>query len=267
MAITTYSGLVAALAAGEKIGILKSTVISQTAGRYCSLFRAAGRPGAASNATSGAGNTCDRTTAGAIPWSNPTGGNTAYLGAWQILSTLSSGLELADRLVETSGLDGTVTGAQTVNSVALPSRATGGDGVELWLECYTALGSTAQTTVTASYTDQAGNTGHTATLIGGVPATLTAGQMVPFALVAGDTGVRSVQSVTLGGSTGTAGNFGITLLKRFGAIQTLANSTQSQGWGDTGLPVIQSDACMFPIWLNSSTSTGVISGQLLIAKG
>ena len=42
----------------------------------------------------------------------------------------------------------------------------------------------------------------TATVIGGIPASTVAGNMMQCALQAGDTGVRSVQSVTVAATTG-----------------------------------------------------------------
>ena len=78
---------------------------------------------------------------------------------------------------------------------------------------YTAIGTTA-TTVTIDYTNQAGTSGRvsTATLIGS-NVTSPAGSFLPIPLADGDTGVRSVQSVTLLATTGTAGNMGVVLYR------------------------------------------------------
>lgn len=122
---------------------------------------------------------------------------------------------LVDRLAHQAGLSGTATGAQTTNLPVGPSslRSTTGDGVLAALEIYGQIGNTA-TTVTASYTNQAGTTGHTTPAIHiGASNDRDAGRFIPLPLQEGDTGVRAVASVTLAATTGTAGNFGVTLYK------------------------------------------------------
>ena len=59
----------------------------------------------------------------------------------------------------------------------------------------------AVTTITASYTDNHGNSGRTAT-ISSFPATAAVGSLIPFQLAAGDEGVSAVASITLGTSLG-----------------------------------------------------------------
>jgi len=119
-----------------------------------------------------------------------------------------------DRLSHQGGLNATGTGAQTTNlpTAALP-RYTDGRDVMLGLEIYTQIGSTA-TTVTVSYTNESGTSGRTtpAVVFGGT-GTREVGRFMVFPLQAGDSGVRSVQSVTVAATTGTAGNFGVVLFK------------------------------------------------------
>ena len=119
-----------------------------------------------------------------------------------------------DRLSHQGGLNATGTGAQTTNlpTAALP-RYTNGVDVMLGLEIYTQIGSTA-TTLTVSYTNESGTSGRTApaTVFGGTGAR-EAGRFFILPLQAGDSGIRSVQSVTVAATTGTAGNFGIVLFK------------------------------------------------------
>jgi hypothetical protein len=76
---------------------------------------------------------------------------------------------------------------------------------------HSALGSTA-TTATLNYTNQSGTAGRTSQPIV-VPASTSARGILVFCLQDGDTGVRSVEGLTLAGSTGTAGNFGVLLFK------------------------------------------------------
>lgn len=119
---------------------------------------------------------------------------------------------LADFLVQSGGMSGTVTTEQTTGlpTVAL-SRYTNGDGVMAALIVYASLGSTA-TTATLNYTNQSGTAGRTSQPVV-VPASAAARGISVFCLQDGDTGVRSVEGLTLAGSTGTAGNFGVLLFK------------------------------------------------------
>lgn len=267
MAITTQDGLVSALAAGRTVQFFKSTLTGVNGG-FFTLFRTAGMPGAATAPATAAGQTLSRTSVGAMPIPAPSG--TSYISSYELVATQAACFILADRLVETGALSGIVTTAQTVNSVALPTRATSATDVELWLEIHTAIGATASASVTASYTNQSGTAGRTATLIGGIPATGNqANRSYQLSLQAGDTGVQSVQSVTLGTSTGTAGAFGIVLRRTMimGSIVT-ANFGFNQGYAETDLQILGDDACVELMCLMSGAGTsGTIVANFGVAQG
>lgn len=264
MAITTMDGLVSAIAAAQYYDTYEISMTSKAAGSFQSLWKAGGNPGAGGTPSTGSGDVPTNATAGAIPFSNPSGANTLYLARVEVSSSTVETVTLYDRLVETSGLSGIVTTAQTVNSTAL-TRYTGGIGVGCWLEFYTATGSTAAT-ATVSYTNQNGTSGQSGTAA--IPATTVVGQMIPLTLAAGDYGVKSVQSVTLSISTGTAGNFGITLAYRIASFPlTLANTGVVFDYAGLGLPVIQSNACLAYKVLCSATNTGTILSGLTLAQG
>lgn len=190
---------------------------------------------------------------------------------------------LCDRLNHSGGLDGTVTSAQTTNlPTAALTRYTDGVGVMACVEIYSALGTNAATTATISYTNQAGTSGQTS------PAFSFGGSnnrgdtiiyLIPLA--AGDTGVKSVESITLAASTGTAGNFGITLYKPLLAIPTrqLASGiSTAQLEGDLPVDPILSGASLSPeivdgtaFWLISISGalnfgTHTISGMIELAE-
>ncbi len=264
MAITTQDQLIAAMAAGRNVQFLKTSTTT-TAGAFTSLFRTAGMPGAATAPTAVAGVALDRLSVGALPI--PAASATSYGTSYEATLGGTGTVLLADRLVETGGLSGTVTTAQAVGSVALPARATGATDVELWLEVYTALGGTASPTVTASYTNSAGTTGRTATLVGGLPASAAANRSFQMALQAGDTGVRSVESVTSTTSTGVAGNFGVVLRRTLLSGSAPANQAFVQGYAETDLQIIPDNACLELIVLTGNTSSSVIQGALGIAQG
>jgi hypothetical protein len=92
--------------------------------------------------------------------------------------------------------------------------------------------------------------------------------MFPFNFAAGDTGCRSVQSLTCSASSGTAGDVGITLLRRVATIPLgVANITSKNNIFDLGKPVIYDNACIAIMVLCNATNTGLIQGQLAIAQG
>lgn len=222
-----------------------------------------GYPGGASAPTTVAAPTS--ATAGAIPFTNASGGRQLWL--MQALATAGnpdnlSGVKLYDRLLHIGNLDGTNTGAQTVGGSL--TRNTGGVGNEIWIEIYTAVGTTART-ITASYTNSAGSSGRTtqAVTFGGAAGTVgnDANLLIQLPLQAGDLGVQAVASVTIaGGSTGTAGNFGVVVAHPLGWL-TMGNTNGEAHTdftiGPSGGPrVIDDNACLaFMLLAGSTTET------------
>ena len=239
--------------------------ITSVAGFHYSLLTSVGFPIAGSVPATGAGAAATNTTAGSLKVPSALGaGENLFLGQVSLGMQTIGTLILYDRLWHTSGLNGTLTTAQTVGTGTLPRYATG-DGVELWLEWYTATGSTV-TNVTASFTRQDGTAGQTTTSLA-LPASVPANRMYQLPLPSGSTGVRSVESVTLSASTLTAGNFGVTLLKRLAVIPIqIAGTGQTLDFFQLGkLNLASSTATLPSLWfmiLPSTTTTGVISGQI-----
>lgn len=259
MAITTMDLLVAALP-GQHFFCYRNPQAPKAAGTFLSTWITSGAtlnyPATGATPTSGTGDIPTSATAGALAlFSNPSGGNTLYLGRLSGNTSVNSTVTFYDRLWENSGLVGNILTSQTVNSLALTRPDALGANVELWLEVYTATGVT-QTTVTATYTNQAGTASRTATCI--LNASATAEQMVPFNLQNGDTGVRSVQSLSLTPSTGTAGNFGLVLLRRI--CDVTFNSTYPIAYDTIGLgmPSINSGACLGLIYYSPLSSTPIL---------
>ena len=265
MAISTQDQLVAALAAAKKFGLYKASVTTEGAGTWQSLWTAAGQPAAGAAQGTANGAIPDNTTPGAIPYTNPGGANSGYLAKLSLHGANVGTLILYDRLWHNSGLSGIVTTAQAITQPAL-TRYTDGIGVELWMEVYAAMGATASV-FTASYTNDANTAGRSATY--SMPANaLTQNQMVPFALASGDKGVKSVQSVTLSLSTGTAGNFGLMLLKRIAEIPiNAANSGGVLDFFGLGGAVLPPSSCLFLAQLCSATTSGVVNGSAAFIEG
>lgn len=138
---------------------------------------------------------------------------------------------LIDRLSHMGGLSGTSTSPQTTNlpTAALP-RYTDGTGVMIGVQVYTTMGST-DSVLTISYTNTTPTAGRTAVVLFSA-STPSAGAFYIAGLQGADTGVTSVESATLSLSTGTAGNFGITLFKPLAIIANQVPSHSHKNGGD-----------------------------------
>ena len=266
MAITTRDGLVAAGAAAYSSTFFKAS-ITGVAGFWYSLFRtSAGRPAASTTATpTTTGRTLNRTDPGALTIPSA-GSNTLYALGGQLAGGTIGTLMIADRLEEYGGLSGTTTTAQTLSALTLPSRAGTGDGYQMWLDWYTATGSTA-VTATVSYTNQAGTSGQTSGSVS-IAASTPANRCLPVPFAAGDTGVRAAASVTISATTGTAGSFGVTIRKPLLFLPiTTANVGTVWGYAETLMQTIPTDACLEMLVLCSTTSTGALQGLLNVGQG
>ena len=263
MAITTANQLVTAIAGGQTVYTDKASMVA-IVGTYQSLWTAGIIPAAGGTPAASPGAVPTNATVGAIPYLNPSAASVGYLAGCDLAGANAITLTIYDRLVHTSGMFGNETAVQTVNSTAL-TRYTSGVGVQCWLEVYTALGVTSAS-VSVEYTNQSGVSGRggTATIV----ASATAGTSFPVALAQGDTGVQSVQSCQLSISTGTAGNFGITLgydLTTIGLMNHLVEQTND--YAQIGLPVIQPNACLAYRVLPTLTSTGALLANFLFVQG
>jgi hypothetical protein len=263
MAIQSLDQLLSA-SPGYRLPFMKTTAASQAAGRYHSLRQVAGQPGAGGNPPTGNGEIPIMTTAGGIVFPAPSGTNVNYLAQAVIAGSVQGTLMLYDRLWHNSGLSGSATTAQTWTQASL-TRHSDGLGVEMWMEIYSALGVTS-VTATATYTNNNNVSDRLATTT--IPASTVTGQMIPFALAAGDMGIRSTTQVLLSATTGAAGNFGIVLLKRIADIPL--NATNVAAVMDTftiGMPDINTNAHLCAALLCTGTSTGIIHGTVQIVQG
>lgn len=269
MAITTLDGLIAAMR--PPVGFQKASATSEGAGTWHSLWKVAGFPAAGSNPplfSAGSGYIPTEATSGAIPFVDPT--SNGHLARFGVAGATIGTVILYDRVWACSGFGTVVTTAQNVTTPGTVARDANGDslgaGVELWGEVYTAPGATGATW-TVSYTDQDGNAGASATYTHPANAE-SVGQMFPFLLASGDTGVRAVASFTASVSSGTAGDIGITLLRRVAEIPiTLANVAQVLDGVALGLPRLYANSCLALMVQCSATNTGAMLGSLVTADG
>lgn len=278
MAITTRDQLIDAMGNNSsRLVIDKANIANALAGAYFSLWRATGQPGQGAIPTAAA--TCNNALTGAMNFAQQTAPATSY-GAWSnaVCSNNAVTIEVHDRLMHMGGLVGNVTTAQTVNlnlngvtadnMVERKGDANFSD-VQWWAEWYTDTGATASNaTVAVTYND--GTTGSLTTFAAG--GTVRAGRMTPLnnmipAAAAGKF-IRSIDTVTLSASTGTAGSFGFTATRpRMTMPLLLANKMEAFDWAQLGLPEIFNSSCLSLIELCSTTSTGTVRGGGKIAHG
>lgn len=252
--------------------LYKAAATAQAAGVLHSTFYQAGLPGAATAPSPGIAGAALTTYAGQVPFPTIAASKEVRMAAAEFACAGNVGYVIpADRLWHNSALVMTTTGAQTVNSVALPARdldgAVLGRGVELALEVTTVTGNGApNTSITASYTNSLGVAGKTAT-IASFPATAVAGTLVPFALAAGDVGVQSVQSITLGTSL-VSGAISAVMYRRFpGVALPSANIPTPRGPLDLGPAKWFDNSVPWLIVLPTSTALGQIVGSVTWAQG
>lgn len=268
MAITTLDGIIGGLQA--PLGFLKVGATMEAAGVLHSLFYTSGAPGAAATPSPGMGGAALTSYAGQIPWTNPSSGN-AYLARLAASATQSGALLLFDRLWHNSGITVTTTTSQTINSATWPARdrdgSTNGEQVLVGIEVSTATtNGSAVTNTTMSYTDEGGNSGATAT-ISSFPATAVAGTFVPFQLAAGDRGVRSIQSITLGTSYG-GGAIHLVAYRQIARIElAVANAGMAIDAVTSGMPRFYSDSVPFLLWHPSATTAVNVMGEVIFTHG
>lgn len=231
------------------------------AGRMVSLWRYNGNP--AGGAIPGAAAVPNATTVGGLLQADPGGGREKWALGWSAVPLNVGTLYLYDRLLHNGGLSGTVITAQTVGGTL--TRNTGGIGNQIWVEIYTAVGTTA-TTITASYTNHLGTAGRTtiATVFGGT-GFMEATRVIPLPLADGDRGVQAVASVTVLASTGTAGSFGVTIARPLSIMPLGIVGVGSVRDFIAGLPaIVEADlgACLALAWLPNGTAAPWLFGAL-----
>lgn len=266
MAIDTQDKIAAALSGGQRKDITKVSATSEGAGTWHSLFKIGSIPPAGNNPGSLAGTIPTSTTVGGFVFSNPVSGNT-HLMQMALSGGTVGKVILYDRLWHNSTMSGIVTGTNSLGSPPALTRPdnTGAD-TELWAEFYTAIGATGAT-LSVVYTNQAGTGSRTATYVHPANAE-SVGQMVPLTLQAGDTGVRSVQSYGWSVSTGTAGDFGLVILRRIAEFPLqVANVGNVLDYALLGMPRIYDNACLCLMVLCTATNTGLIQGSLVLGQG
>lgn len=268
----TIDKVVHALASdSDRLVMDKASLASMTAGCYASLWRATGQPGQGAIPTTVA--SCNNSMVGCFTVTPQTAPVKSFIGYFEYASSLSAmTLEVHDRLVHIGGLVGNVATSQTVTGLNMTSISTdnmanriGGSDysdIQWWIEWYTNTGGTAcNATVNVTYNDT--TTGNLTAIA--LAATRPVGfmQSLNGYIPSASSGkyIVGINSVTLSVTTGTAGNFGFTATrKRSSVFAPILNASFSANWADLPIGEIPESACLTPIVLTSTTSTGTARG-------
>lgn len=267
MAITSVDQLIAGMQYPREF--IKAATPTLVAGRPHSLFYLAGAPGAATGSSAGLAGEALTSYAGQLPFSNPASGNT-YLARLTGQATIAGQLVLCDRLWHNSGFSMTSTSAQTVSSTAWPARSadgtSNGEGVLLGVEITTATGS-GTPTITVSYTNQSNSSGKSGTNSVATAASSAIGAFYPIGLAAGDTGVRSVQTLTLS-ATWTSGAMSLVAYRVLARLDlSNANTPNSLDAVTGGMPRMYDNTVPFLLFIPSTTTASNISGHAIWSQG
>ncbi len=269
MAITTLDGALAGMQ--PPVSFYKVIPASgiKAAGIGHSMLLDAGTPGAgAENGTlNGAALT---TLSGQIPFTNPGSGN-SYLARLEVEANQAGTLWLCDRLWHNGGYTITLTSIQSTTFPGLPARSSDGTAngadVQIAMEVGSATGNAAISNTVIGYTNQAGTASRVGTI--SVPASMTTSCFIPFNLQAGDTGVRSVQSMTLNTTyaSGTVNLVAYRILAKVGCM--LPNVGASIDLLTSGFPRLFDNTVPFLVFIPTATSASAlsVSGHLSVSQG
>ena len=263
---------------GFSVPFYKGSTAADAAGYWYCTSKDAGFPGAWSPGTPGInGRVTDgtgiATDAGCIPIKNPAVGANFLTEL-----TLGAGVNhynlFFDCLWVNSGIVVTTTTAQAIVTPTLPARdvngTTNGEGCMIGLLTTTANTNAAIiTNSTVSYTNSAGVAGRTATLVNLVgmciPATAVIGNLVWFSLQAGDTGVRSIENITLGTSLVT-GAVSLLIARDVASIGTSVIYVPStRKLSDPGVR-LYNGTCLLHCINASATSNTFFNGELVVQE-
>lgn len=263
--------------AGRTVQFMKTTTASDAAGYWYCSSKDAGFPGAWNPGTPGInGRVTDGTQSadyGCLPIVNPSIGAN-YLTAVELASSVNHTHDFFDCLWVNSGIAVATTTLQAIASPTLPARdvngQTNGEGCMIGMLVTVAnTNASAISNTTVTYTNSKGVSGRTATLsaIAGsqIPATPVVGTMVWFNLQAGDTGVQSIQGITLGTAL-TAGSVSLMITRDIVTIGTsIPNVSVPKAIPNPGIR-LYNGTCLLHNILTSATTATFISGSLVITE-
>lgn len=262
---------------GYSVPFMKLGTAADAVGFWYCTSKDAGFPGAWAPGTPGInGRVTDGTAAGdagCIPIKNPAVGAN-FLTELIMGSSINHSNLFFDVLWVNSGINVTTTTAQAIVTPTLPARdvngATNGEGCMIGLLFVAAATNAAAiANSTVSYTNSDGVAGRTATLANGngaqIPATPVIGTIVWFFMQAGDKGVRSIESITLGTSLVT-GTVSLLIARDIASIGTFIANTQVQRALSPPGVRLYNNTCMLHCTLASATTATFFNGELSVQE-
>jgi hypothetical protein len=242
---------------GQTVPFMKSGTAADSVGYWYCTSKDAGYPGAWAPGTPGVnGRVTDGTASadfGCLPVpAAATGAN--FITELQMQASLNHSHLFFDCLWVNSDIVVTTTTAQTITTPTLPARdvngETNGEGCMIAMLTTTAnTNASAIANTTISYTNSKGVAGRTATLTAmagsQIPSSPAIGTIVWFNLDAGDTGVKSIESITLG--------------------TTVANVMAQKVIGSPGIR-LYNGSCILHCYLASTTTAAFCNGEVTIME-
>lgn len=249
----------------------KSSTVALVAGRPYNPWYLVGVPSAASVPAPGLTGAALTSYAGQQPI--PAASANTHLHRMSGVSAQQGGvLLLCDRLWHNSGIVVTTATNQTINSVAWPARdangATAGEQVFIGLEVTNTTGAGAAAP-TLFYTNQLGTTGRQSGLLDGYAASSATGMFFRFGLNNGtnDTGVQSIQSITLGTSM-TSGSISLVAYRVLAALELLGPSIPNGvDFLTSGGPRCYDTTVPFLLYIPQNTSVTQLTGIIQFTQG
>lgn len=268
MAIASVDELIAG--ATRPVAFHKATFTGEAVGeRFCPLFTA-GFPGAGAAPGNSINGTALTSLTGSIPIPSAVTGDYIELAGFDVIQGGSvGGVWLVDFLWWNDTIAETTTTGQSITHPGLPARdrsaSANGDGVfaAILVSTATTNGSPV-TNTTITYTDSAGGSPNTGTITS-FPATAVAGTFVPFNLAAGDTGIRTIETLTLGTSYG-GGAIHLVMYRPI-AFVPLSAAGIGNSMAPGTLKRIWDSSCLTLVYELTGTSGGVVSGLLSYSQG
>lgn len=266
MAITTLDGAIAGM---KPPGFFaKSVSGTLVAGRPWTPLYTAGIPSPATAYAGGLNGTTLTSLAGQLPI--PAASGNTHLARLSGFSHAQGGLLLlCDRLWHNS-FTVTTTTAQNITSPTWPARDlngnTTGEGVLIALEISGTVG-TGNATPTISYTNTTPTGSRTGAMVVPYVASSITGTFYPFTLQAGDTGVKSVESVTLGVSM-TSGTAGLVAYRVLASLELpgvgVPNAIDAL---TSGMPRCYDTTVPFLVFYPTTTTTTQLCGTCAFTQG
>ena len=258
--------------AGRSISIYKTGTAAEAAGSWYGFLKDVGSPGAWAPGTPGInGATVTAPFGGALDLPSPS--SAWYLKQLTAAASVLCTPKLVDLLWYNTGLVVTTTTAQAITTPAFPARDSNGsaNGEGLMIGLYWTAASTNAAAIagsTVTYTNQAGVGSKTATLIATagnqIPATPVIGTLVWFQLAAGDTGVRSIQSISLVTSLVTGSVSLIVARPVWPPVPLVAVNVAGGAAIDPAGARIWTGSALFLTMLATATTALTVTGGLLL---